>query len=112
VVYRIHSLPISHWQVFTFPSRSSSSEIIRGGNFNFTVIITADIADFRELSDINNDCRVVDAKLVACDVRGVCGYVFNDFLEHFEVLDPDGEVCSEVRCRLCSLDWVKRWVVY
>jgi hypothetical protein len=35
-------------------------------------------------------------KVVGCNVRGLCGYVCDDFLDNFEVEDADGELSREV----------------
>lgn len=50
-----------------------------------------------KLRDISERCRLEGVKLIGCNVLGVCGYVYNDFLDRFEVTDIDGETPREVK---------------
>ena len=61
----------------------------------FTSIIGANIP-FSKLRKIDNLCRSTKVTLTSASVYGNCGYVFNDFLKKFEVLDTDGETTKEV----------------
>ena len=38
-------------------------------------------------------------KQVGCNVKGVCGFVCDDFLNGFNVVDSDGELSREVRIK-------------
>ena len=62
---------------------------------NFTVVVATDTS-FDSLIKLDALCREVGVKLVACDVAGNVGYVFNDFLSGFQVDDVDGEEIKEV----------------
>eukprot|EP01041_Mallomonas_annulata_P003343 gene3343-6615_t len=64
-------------------------------NGNYTLVVATE-SSFHDLLSLDASCRASDTRLVACDVRGVCGYIFNDFLDGFTVLDVDGEVQPEV----------------
>lgn len=39
--------------------------------------------------------------MIGCNVRGVCGYIFDDFLEVFNVQDVEGEISKEVNQLPC-----------
>ena len=49
-----------------------------------------------EMKRINNITRHHGIKFVAAGVRGVCGLIFNDFLDQHHVIDVDGESRKEV----------------
>lgn len=51
---------------------------------------------FDNLIEINSRCRLHGIKMISCNVRGVCGLVFNDFLTGFHVTDTDGENYRDV----------------
>jgi hypothetical protein len=51
---------------------------------------------FTELLKINDFCEKINAKMIACNVYGNIGYIFNDFLNYFEIEDVDGEDIKEV----------------
>ncbi len=55
-------------------------------------------SSFSALLRWNRLCREHDVKFIGCDVTGLCGFVFDDFLSHFEVNDVEGnsETASEV----------------
>lgn len=44
-----------------------------------------------ELQRLNDKYRVHGIRFIACQVIGVCGFVFNDFLENFVVEDVNTE---------------------
>jgi hypothetical protein len=48
------------------------------------------------LKSLSSEYRRLGIKHIGCNVLGVCGYVCDDFMEGFEVLDSDGEVTREV----------------
>jgi len=62
---------------------------------NYTAIIFAGTG-LNNLIIQNNICRQSKVKMIGSDVKGVCGYIFNDFLNDFEVTDADGEIQLEV----------------
>jgi ubiquitin-activating enzyme E1 len=41
--------------------------------------------------ELNNLCRKHGVKFIATESRGLCGSIFTDFGEKFEVIDTDGE---------------------
>ena len=59
-------------------------------NGKYSVIISTETS-LQSLMETNKICRQASTKLVGCDVRGVCGYVFDDFLDEFIVEDVDGD---------------------
>ena len=64
-------------------------------NNNFTSVIATNVP-FTSLIKIDNLCRSAKVTLTAATVYGNCGYVFNDFLKKFQILDLDGEPVKEV----------------
>lgn len=62
---------------------------------NITVAIIAD-STISEMMRINNITRHHGVKFVGAGVRGVCGLLFNDFLDQHHVIDVDGESRKEV----------------
>ncbi len=60
-----------------------------------TVVVCADFS-IADLKVLDKQCRLCRSKLVATTIRGVCGYLFNDFLDCFKVLDVEGESHKEV----------------
>lgn len=52
--------------------------------------------DLEEATRVNHLCRQGGSKFITCDVRGVCGYVIDDFLDEFVVEDADGDPPKEV----------------
>ena len=62
---------------------------------NATAIIYAGIG-INAMAEQNQMCRKSNIIQIGCDVVGVCGFVFNDFLDTFEVLDGDGEIQTVV----------------
>jgi hypothetical protein len=60
-----------------------------------TVVVIAE-SDLHTIADHCKDLRQHQIKTVGCCVRGVVGMVCDDFLEGFEVIDPDGEFYREV----------------
>ena len=65
-------------------------------NGNYTVVVYAGV-EVDEILTNNELCRSIGAKMICCGLKGVCGYIFNDALENFTVLDTDGEIETEVR---------------
>ena len=63
---------------------------------NYTAIIFAGTG-FNNMIMQNTLCRESKVKMIGCDVKGVCGFIFDDFLHDFEVSDADGEIQNEVR---------------
>jgi ubiquitin-activating enzyme E1 len=61
----------------------------------FTVAVCAE-NKMETLRALAAEYRSLGIKHIGCNVLGVCGYVCDDFMEGFEVLDSDGEVTREV----------------
>eukprot|EP01032_Pedospumella_encystans_P012227 gene12227-14159_t len=62
---------------------------------NITVAVATG-ANFTVLNELDLSCQRAGVKLVACDLHGSCGYIFNNFHRGFKVLDADGEDRKEV----------------
>ena len=61
--------------------------------------ITVAVCAERMISSLKEFCsryHHLGVKHVGCSVKGVCGFVCDDFLSDFKVLDSDGEVSREV----------------
>lgn len=61
--------------------------------------ITAAVCAERSLHALKEFCTHFhdrEVKHIGCYVRGVSGFVCDDFLKGFTVLDPDGEFSKEV----------------
>ncbi len=63
--------------------------------YNVTVAV-ASSTDFSDLNALDLSCQRAGVKLVACDLHGSCGYLFNNFQRNFKVHDADGEDRKEV----------------
>lgn len=61
----------------------------------FTVAVCAE-SKMETLKAVAAEYRSLGIKHIGCNVLGVCGFVCDDFMEGFEVLDSDGEVTREV----------------
>ncbi len=62
---------------------------------NVTTVVAVN-SSFSDLKKLNLLCRQSNTRLVAANVFGGCGLVFNDFLSQFSVSDADGENYKEV----------------
>lgn len=63
--------------------------------YNFSTVVVLD-SSFATLKKIDLRCRQTSTRLVAANVFGASGFVFNDFLAKFTVQDVDGETYREV----------------
>lgn len=64
-------------------------------NHNITTVVASNM-NLTALNTLDLSCQKTGVNLVACDVQGVCGYVFNNFQQQFHVIDTDGEERKEV----------------
>jgi hypothetical protein len=58
------------------------SDISVLSNDNVSALLICD-ENFENLQQVNDNCRSKGVKMIACSVRGVCGYIFSDFLDKF-----------------------------
>lgn len=58
---------------------------------SYNVVVITDHLQFNVLIQISTWCREKGIKFIYSDVRGVFGFLFNDFGENFHVSDPSGE---------------------
>jgi hypothetical protein len=59
------------------------------------------LADVKRLNKL---CHQTRTKMIACAVNGVCGMIFDDFLDDFEVVDVEGETHKDVPLSTAEYD--------
>lgn len=74
---------------------SSCSLVSKISSESYSAIACID-CNFAQFKDINLLCRSMQTKFVGSRVQGVCGLIFNDFLDNFDVIDADGESTKEI----------------
>lgn len=63
-------------------------------------VITVAVCAEKDISSLKEFCskyHCLGVKHIGCIVKGVCGFICDDFLTGFKVTDSDGEVSREVR---------------
>ena len=61
-----------------------------------TVAVCAENS-LNKLKAFFSQCDTKNVKQVGCYLSGVCGFVCDNFMKGFEVIDSDGEFSKEVR---------------
>ena len=58
------------------------------------------------MKQLNSITRQHGIKFISASVRGVCGMVFDDFLDQHNIIDIDGEFRKEVMIYIISMIYI------
>jgi len=76
----------------SYVSVSTNTQELTNENISrFNCLVLTDWRKHEDIQNISQICHENGVKLIICDVRGVFGYIFNDFGKGFTVTDPTGE---------------------